>query len=110
MLARSSVSQINVPPRPSTRVTNSLIVHASGGVQLPNALIKLSLLLRLSFGSPPGLVVQLTMNFMLAPPPLTSVSPRRQIARPRGRVPTTAADPEPGSSRRHCRTPRGLPP
>ena len=39
MLARSSVSQMSSPPRPSTRLTNSLIVHSSGSVHVPNALI-----------------------------------------------------------------------
>ena len=53
MLPRSSVSQISRPPLPSTRARNSLIVHSSGGVQLPNAWSRLSLLARLLLGSLP---------------------------------------------------------
>src|SRR4029077_9042209 len=44
------VSQMRRPPLPSTRVTNSLMVHSAGAVQLPNAWSRLSVPLRFSFG------------------------------------------------------------
>jgi len=67
MLARSSVSQIRSPPRPSTRLRNSLMVHSLGGVQDPKACRRLSLLFRLSFALLPDRVDHCTMNFIFAP-------------------------------------------
>jgi hypothetical protein len=61
------VSQMRRPPLPSTRVTNSLMVHSAGAVQLPNAWSRLSVPLRFSFGSLPGRAVHSTTNFMLSP-------------------------------------------
>src|SRR3954447_2706149 len=67
MLARSSVSHTSRPPLPSTRARNSLIVHSSGGVQLPNAWSRLSVLARFLVGSLPGRAVHATTNFMSTP-------------------------------------------